>query len=200
MKIRNTSMVLALALAAFGAACASTESSGGAAAPPPTSTSQTTTTVTTTTTTTSQAAPAQAPQAEPERRSAGHVILLWLPNRIFDVLDIVRARVKVGPGIGFTVRATELADVKLGAWTAAWIGLRGPRMEPRIPWPVGVETYAGAGVSVVEAESDEQLYGHGEFGVGLHAALVGVDVGVDLLELGDFVLGLVTIDIGDDDY
>jgi hypothetical protein len=193
-------MVLALALSAFGAGCASTEPAASAATTQSAATSQPTTTVTTTTTTSTQAAPAQPAQAEPEGHSVGHVILLYLPNRIFDVLDIVRARVKVGPGIGFTVRATELADVKLGAWTAAWIGLRGPRMEPMIPWPVGVEAYAGAGVSVLEAESDELLYGHGEFGVGLHAALVGVDVGVDLLEIGDFVLGLVTIDIGDDDY
>ncbi len=198
MKFRHTSMVMALVLAALGAGCASTESAGGAATTQPATT--TTQVTTTTTTTTTQAAPAEPAQAEPESRSVGHVILLYLPNRIFDVLDIVRARVKVGPGIGFTVRATELVDVKLGAWTSAWIGLRGPRMEPMIPWPVGVETYAGAGVSVLEAESDELLYGHGEVGVGVHVALVGVDVGVDLLEIGDLVLGLVTIDIGDDDY
>jgi hypothetical protein len=195
VKSRPASVVLSLALAALGAACATPESSGGSATAQPA-----TTTTTTTVTTTTQAAPAAQPAAEPESRSAGHVILLYLPNRIFDVLDIVRARVKVGPGIGFTVRATELADVKLGAWTSAWIGLRGPRMEPRIPWPVGLETYAGAGVSVLEAESDELLYGHGEVGLGVHVALVGVDVGVDLLEIGDLVLGLVTIDIGDDDY
>lgn len=135
-----------------------------------------------------------------EGHGVGHTILLYLPNRIFDLFDIVRARLRLGPGIGITLRATELADLKLGAWTSVYVGLRGPRMEPSIPWPFGLDTYAGAGASFIEAESDDYQYGRGEFGVGVQVLLVGVDVGVDFLEIGDFILGLVTIDIGDDDY
>ena len=142
----------------------------------------------------------QQPSVDDDGHGLGYGILMYLPNRIFDLLDIVRARLRVGPGIGFTVRATELADLKLGAWTSAYIGLRGPRLEPSIPWPFGLDNYAGAGISVVETESDDYQYGKGEFGVGVHVLLVGADVGVDVIELCDFVLGLVTIDIGHDDY
>jgi hypothetical protein len=138
--------------------------------------------------------------AQDDGHGVGHTILLYIPNRIFDVLDIVRARLRVGPGVGITLRATELVDLKLGAWTSVFIGLRGPRLEPSIPWPVGLDSYAGAGASFLEAESDDYQYGKGEFGIGLHVLLVGVDVGVDVLEIGDFVLGLLTIDFMEDDY
>ena len=150
-----------------------------------------------------QEAPAtqqQAPSEAKEGRSVAHVVLLYIPNRLFDLLDIVRARVRVGPGFGFTIRATELADLKLGAWTSVYVGLHGPRLEPSIPWPVGFDLYSGVGVSVLETETSELYYGRGEFGVGLHLLLVGVDVGVDPLEAADFLTGLVTIDLIGDDY
>jgi hypothetical protein len=131
---------------------------------------------------------------------AASTLLLYLPNRIFDLLDVVRARVRVGPGLGVTARATELADVKLGGWTSIYAGLHGPRGEAAIPWPVGFDAYAGAGVSFVEVESNDTHYGAGEFGLGLHLALSGVDLGVDPLELADFLTGLLTVDLMDDDY
>ena len=149
------------------------------------------------------ARPQEAPQDQAdgdEGRSTAHVVLLYLPNRIFDLLDIVRARLRVGPGFGLTLRATELADLKLGAWASVYVGLHGPRGEPSIPWPVGFDMYSGAGVSVLEVEADEAHYGRGEIGVGLHFLIVGVDVGVDVLEIADFVTGLVTIDLVGDDY
>ena len=43
-------------------------------------------------------------------------------------------------------------------------------------------------------------YGVAEVGVGLHAALLGVDVGVDPLEIVDLVLGFLTIDLRGDDF
>ncbi|MCB9898019.1 MAG: hypothetical protein H6825_08450 [Planctomycetes bacterium] len=142
--------------------------------------------------------------AVPEGHSIGHRLAFWIPNRIFDVFDIVRARVLLGPGIGFTVRATEAVDVVLGAHTALMVGIWGPRGEPRIPWPIFPEIFAGAGISVAEATTEDGLftphYGTVEFGAGAMVGLVGFDVGVDPLEIVDFVVGIFTFDLMDDDF
>jgi hypothetical protein len=185
---RNPSIVLALGLAALVAGCASPS---GSAVPLSGEVSVQ-----------DAAAPKQEtppPEAD-TRHGFFHTVLLYIPNRIFDVLDIVRLRARIGPGIGFTVRATELVDLKLGTWSSIYIGLRGPRLEPEIPWPFGFDNYAGAGVSFAEAETGEQHYGRGEIGLGVHVLIVGFDVGVDLWEIGDLVLGLFTIDISHDDF
>jgi len=34
-------------------------------------------------------------------------IICYIPNRVFDILDIVRLRLRVGPGISVGVRATK---------------------------------------------------------------------------------------------
>ena len=131
----------------------------------------------------------------------GHRLLFYIPNRIFDVFDIVRARVRLGPGFGIGVRATELADFNLSAYTAIWVGIHGYRGEPSIPWPVGAEAVAKAEISIADAEASAggPLYGPVEFGLGFHAALLGVDVGIEPWEIVDLVLGLFTFDpVGDD--
>lgn len=135
--------------------------------------------------------------------SALSTALLYLPNRILDVLDIVRARIRVGPGFGFDVRATDLADFFIGSYWTIWAGLPGPRgrMIPVVPG--GVETRTGLEVSVVDATIEGFSgpdYGVGEFGLGLQLLIVGVDVGIDALEIVDFVAGLFTFDIQDDDF
>lgn len=140
---------------------------------------------------------------EVESKGFGHRLLFYIPNRIFDVFDIVRARVRLGPGFAVGVRATELADVYVGSYVSVFAGVHGPRGEPRIPWPVGVETHTGVEVSFVEGDVDTALnptYGAVEFGVTLQALIVGVDVGIDPLEILDLVTGLVTIDLTGDDY
>lgn len=144
-----------------------------------------------------------AAEAEPESKSFLHRLGLWIPNRIFDVFDIVRARVRLGPGFAFSVRATELADIFAGAYTSVFVGIWGPRGEARIPWPVFVESFAGVGISAAEAATEggsAPYYGKAEFGAGFHAALIGLDVGVDPLEILDFVAGIVFLDMLDDDY
>ncbi len=149
-------------------------------------------------------APTPAPTAtpaEPEREK--HPILMYIPNRIFDVFDIVRLRARVGPGFGVSARATELLDITVGGYTSLYAGIPGPRGEPRIPWPIGIENFAGLEVSVVGAGDEdpyEPKYGQLEVGAGVQFLLVGVDVGVDPKEALDLVLGFLTIDFGKDDY
>ncbi|MCB9898361.1 MAG: hypothetical protein H6825_10190 [Planctomycetes bacterium] len=147
---------------------------------------------------------AVAAAEEDEGHSLGHRLLFWIPNRIFDVFDMVRARLRLGPGFGLSVRATEFADVSLGAYTTVWVGIHGPRGRPGIPWPAWLEIYAGAGVSVVELSTEDGLfsphYGWTEFGLGAQLAIIGFDVGVDPLEIVDFVVGIFTFDIIGDDF
>jgi hypothetical protein len=146
------------------------------------------------------AAPATTP-AEPER--AKHPFLMYIPNRLFDVLDMVRLRARVGPGFALSARATEAVDATLGGYTSLYVGLPGPRGKPRIPWPFGIENFAGVEVSVVGAGDEDRFepgYGALEVGAGTQLLLLGVDVGVDPLEVVDLALGFLTIDIGKDDY
>lgn len=48
-----------------------------------------------------------AENAEVPFNSIGHEVALYLPNRIFDLLDIFRVRVRLGPGISVGVRASK---------------------------------------------------------------------------------------------
>ena len=132
-----------------------------------------------------------------------HHILLYIPNRIFDVFELVRTRVRLGPGIAVGVRATEVASIYVGSYASIFVGLHGPRGEPSIPWPVGVETLTGAKVSLAEGTvggDAAPTYGAVEFGAGFQLLLVGVDIGVDPLEILDLVTGFFFIDLVGDDY
>lgn len=143
-----------------------------------------------------------APAAEP--KSVGHRLLLWLPNRVFDVLDLVRLRVRAGPGFTVGVRATELADINLGSHATIYAGLHGPRSRPQIPWPVGFETYAGVEVSVADLGSDEgrlaPQYGPLEVGLGFQLVILGIDLGIEPYDALDFVAGIFTLDPKGDDF
>ena len=151
---------------------------------------------------------AQPQEAEPEEEKEGHGIghrlFLYLPNRVFDVFDLVRARVRVGPGLALGVRATELADLNLGAYTTLYAGLPGPRGKPRIPLPIGLEVYAGAEVSVLDASTEEApfspSYGPTEVGLGFQAALLGLDLGIEPCDFVDLALGFVLLDPNGDDF
>jgi hypothetical protein len=147
------------------------------------------------------------PEEEEEKkegRGLGRRLLFYVPNRIFDVFDLVRARVRVGPGIGVGVRATELADLNLGFYSTLYAGIPGPRGKPRIPWPVGFEVFAGAEVSVLDASTEESRfspsYGPTEVGLGFQAAIVGIDLGIEPWDFIDLALGLVLLDPNGDDF
>jgi hypothetical protein len=142
-------------------------------------------------------------EAEEDDSSALVTALLYIPNRIFDVLDIVRARIRLGPGIGFDVRATQYADFFIGSYFTVYAGLPGPRGRMIPVLPVGVETRSGIEVSIVDATVEGfngPDYGTGEFGLGLQIFMIGFDVGIDPFEIVDFVAGLFTFDPMDDDF
>jgi hypothetical protein len=138
----------------------------------------------------------------PEEKSSSWV--MYLPNRLCDVLDIVRLRGRVGPGWTLSARATELLDVNLGGHGTLFVGLPGPRGKPRVPWPIGLEAFAGAEVSIIDGtqEEDEHAphYGIAEVGLGFQFLLIGLDIGIEPFEAVDFVVGLLAFDPIEDDF
>jgi len=131
-----------------------------------------------------------------------HKIVFYVPNRVLDVLDIVRLRVRVGPGIAADVRATEAASVFAGSYNSVYVGLPGPRNRPEIKLPMGLESRSGLQASLLDATETGGIgpdYGPTEFGAGVQAAIVGVDAGIDPVEILDLLAGFFFIDVRGDD-
>ncbi len=132
-----------------------------------------------------------------------HRIIAYLPNRVFDVSDLLRARVRVGPGTAVSVRATEFADVFLGGYTSIWAGVHGPRGGRRVPWPAGFEGRFGAELSVADASAGGfwgANYATDEIGAGFHLFLIGLDLGVSPVQAFDLLLGFALLDPAGDDF
>lgn len=140
--------------------------------------------------------------ALPRQAGAGPIksIVLYIPNRVFDILDIIRLRLRVGPGISVGVHATEVASVFLGTHTTVWAGLHGPRGKAVAPWPVGVESRSGIQVGPIDPSATNCYYDPLEIGLELQPLIVGLNFGIGLFEVVDFVTGLLFIDLQDDDF
>ncbi len=146
----------------------------------------------------------KAPEEKKKKKSSSILskVVLYVPNRIFDFLDIFRLRVRVGPGIGLGVRATEPLSFYAGSHATIYAGLPGPRQSPSIPLPIGAETVAGGRLSLIDgviAADTSARHSFSEIGVETQLLLVGVDVGVDPVEILDFFTGFFFIQIRDDD-
>src|SRR5512139_1771291 len=103
-----------------------------------------------------------AEETESSGKSFGHRLLFYIPNRIFDVFDLVRARVRVGPGLAVDARVTKYGDLYAGGYSTLFVGIHGPRTKPRIPWPIGFEARAGIkATSVADAATQGPPYGYG---------------------------------------
>jgi hypothetical protein len=138
----------------------------------------------------------------PRHAEAGVVkgIVLYIPNRVFDILDILRVRLRVGPGISVGARVTEAADVFVGGHATAWVGLRGARGKPQIPWPFGLENIGGVEVSFADATKTNRYTDPLELGLEAQAAVIGINFGIELYEMLDLVTGFVFIDLQKDDF
>lgn len=131
-----------------------------------------------------------------------HKVVMYVPNRILDVFDIVRLRVRVGPGIAADVRATEVVSAFAGSYTSVYVGLPGPRNRPLPKLPFGLESRSGLQASLVDATTTGGIgpdYGPAEIGAGAQLLFAGFDVGVDPLEMIDLVAGFFFINLTNDD-
>ena len=143
-----------------------------------------------------------AQMGNPARAEAGVIksIVCYIPNRVFDLMDIFRVRVRVGPGISAGVRATTLLSGYIGFHSSVFAGLPGPRGKKKIPWPVGLDVRGGAQVSLADATAGGPYYDPLEFGFEVQPLIVGVNVGIGVFEIFDFLTGFVFIDLSDDDF
>jgi hypothetical protein len=140
--------------------------------------------------------------AAPREAGAGILtgILFYIPNRVFDLLDIVRLRVRVGPGISVGVRATEPVSAFVGGHGTLFVGLPGPRGSAKIPLPVGVESRAGVQASLLDFSDSKTYYDPLEIGLEAQPLIVGFNIGIGVLEIVDFAAGFLLIDIQGDDF
>ena len=137
-----------------------------------------------------------------EPRSLGYKIVMFVPDRLFDLMDIVRLRARVGPGVAVGARVSKYVQAYLGSYFALYAGLPGPRSEAKVPLPIGVETLNGLKLSVLDATATtcfDPSYTSTEIGVSAHLAVVGVDLGIDPIEIVDFFGGFIGADIREDD-
>lgn len=123
-------------------------------------------------------------------------LLLYLPNRVIDLFDVVRFGVDVGPGIGVHLQATDALQAKAITSLSAGVGLQSLRHSP-----IHVGSRAGLGVGPVEgsAELGDWYQSPADFRVEAYALLVGAHVAVEPVEILDAILGFLFIDLEDDD-
>ncbi len=131
-------------------------------------------------------------QAEP---SAWREALLYLPNRLLDLLDIFRVDVGVGPSFGGVVRVTEYGQA--GYRQMMPLSLRVGDFGRQFPGMV--ETSNEFGVGPLFAPSADRKVCPGEVGLGADLFVAGAYGGVCLDEVVDFVAGIFLVDVKDDD-
>lgn len=167
-----------------------------------TQTTQTTPTSRRTQTATTQTTVSQTSQSNEMPRK--HPILMYIPNRIFDVLDIVRARVRIGPGLSVGARVTSIVTIFVGGHSTAYVGLPGPRGKPEVSLPFGLEDSSGPALAPTKENKEEPAkhpyYGPTEIGAEAQAVIAGVNVGVEPLEALDLLAGIIFIDLKGDDF
>lgn len=145
----------------------------------------------------------EAKEAKEEEHSTLHKIVFYLPNRVFDLLDIFRLRVRVGPGVAAGVRVTEPASIYVGTYGTIYVGLPGPRMRAMPKSPIGLETHNGASLGPAAVTFDAGFgpdYSPTEIGAGAQLALIGFDAGIDPVELVDFFTGLFLYHVRGEDF
>jgi len=149
------------------------------------------------------ASPSFARAQDSEREhSLAHKLILYIPNRVLDVIDLVRAKLRIGPGLAVGVRATEPASVYLGSYVSVYAGLPGPRQRPTLPLPIGLESNTGVEVSVADAATGVGVgpnYSPTEIGASVHLLIIGADVDVDPMEFVDLLAGFILKDPRGDD-
>ena len=146
--------------------------------------------------------PAEVPATPRVEKSFAHKAVMFLPNRIFDLVDILRFRVRFGPGLAVNARATELLDVYAGSYKTVYIGLPGPREGAALRKPFGREDQKGLKLVGVDATDDTPYdpgYSKSEFNVGAQLLIVGAEIGMDPVQIGDFLAGWIGRDPRGDD-
>lgn len=133
----------------------------------------------------------------------GRRLLWYVPNRCMDLLDIFRFRVRLGPGFAAGFRLTDYGAFYYGQYSSVYLGLPGPRNPRYVRWPVGYESLTGIVLGGVDATDDTPHgpeYGPAEVDAGVQAGIIGIETGIDPMEIADFFTGFLMLDLEHDDY
>ena len=122
-------------------------------------------------------------------------VLLYIPNRLLDLIDVFRVDVGVGSSIGGVVRVTEYAQA--GYRQMLPVSLRVGDFGRQ--FPALVETSNEIGVSPAFKQSADREVCQAEIGLGADILLIGAYGGVCLDEVADFIGGIFLIDLKGDD-
>ena len=122
-------------------------------------------------------------------------VLLYIPNRVLDLIDVFRIDVGVGASVGGVVRVTEYAQA--GYRQMMPVSLRVGDFGRQ--FPVLVESSTEIGVSPAFKQSADRDVCKAELGLGLDILLLGGYGGICLDELADFVGGIFLVDFKGDD-
>ena len=122
-------------------------------------------------------------------------VVMWIPNRVLDFIDIFRADIGVGPSFGAVVRVTKYGQVgyRQMAPASLRIGDFGRQL------PVMVESSNEFGVGPAYVESADREICAGEVGLGGDLLVAGAYAGICLDEVADFIGGIFFIDFKEDD-
>jgi hypothetical protein len=143
-------------------------------------------------------------------------ILLYVPNRLYDVLDCIGLEAGAGKGAHVNIRLTRMLQFAYGREQSLRAGLVGRRplmvdqqLEERaIAWwwqlDLRRETVMGAAddIDIGEADAAKEYYSVADptaIGVSVFPGIVGLSAELRGHELLDLLLGLLTIDPLDDD-
>lgn len=121
--------------------------------------------------------------------------LLFVPNRILDLLDIIRFDVGVGPAVGAVVRVTPHAQA--GARFLMPISLRAGLRGRKMPVFIEHTTEMGAGPLFLSSKDREPS--PAEVGIGADLFIAGAYLGISFDSIVDFFGGFAGFDISDDD-
>lgn len=111
----------------------------------------------------------------------------FIGSRFLDVFDIGEANVTLGFGTGISIHPTRVLQVSLGGFS----GLRGGWMGRRFPLKFDANSEAGISVLQCQARRPRDFW---RIGAWLHLLVVGVEVGIDPPQIGDFFAGLAGFD------
>ncbi|MCB0360350.1 MAG: hypothetical protein KDD44_11965, partial [Bdellovibrionales bacterium] len=123
-------------------------------------------------------------------------VLLYIPNRIFDLIDIFRIDVGLGISAGATLRLTSYGQAGyrvIDPWSLR-CGLQGR------DWPIFVERGKEHGFGPDFIRTSGRTSTPYEVGAGVDLGVAGAYAGISIDELADFMGGIFLLDFKNDDY
>lgn len=136
----------------------------------------------------------------------------YLPNRIFDIFDMVALGIQVGPGLNIRAQVTKFMgicfptnscgpEIGLNTYYETPIKPADDRYFVRRYRPVGKGCQGTDTVPfpVFNFRGNPLEMSRDQIDVGLHLILIGAHVGIRPMEIFDFVTGFVLVDLNHDD-